>query len=102
MNKQTVDATEEERQQLGPFQRDVLLGYRHAFNNVESTELLVGAIVDLEDPSEVLGNINFSHRLTDNWVMRGSGRLIFASEEDSPLYSLDEAHSLQLSLVRYF
>jgi len=96
------DATPEEQAQLGPFQRDVLVGYRHSFNNAESTEILLGAIVDLEDPSEVLGNLNLSHRLSDNWVMRGSGRLVFASAEESLLKSLDEAHSLQLSLIRYF
>jgi hypothetical protein len=96
------DATPAEQQQLGPFQRDVLVGYRHSFNNAASTELLFGAIVDLEDPTEVLGNMDFSHRLSDNWVMRGSGRVVFASNEESLLKSLDEAHSLQLSVIRYF
>ena len=37
-----ADASADELETLGPFQRDILLGYRHALNDVEGTELLVG------------------------------------------------------------
>jgi len=94
--------SDEEREALGPFQHDVLVAYRHAFNNAASTEFMLGAIVDVMEPSEVLGNLMFTHRLNDYWSLETSGRLVFASSQESFLNGLDEAHSIELSMKRYF
>lgn len=96
------DASEAEFQALGPFQRDVLLGYRHAFNDVDGTELLAGVIADTERFPEVLVNFVYSQRLSDVWGISGTLRVIHAPEEESFLHAQHEAHSVQLDLTRYF
>ena len=95
-------ATQEERAQLGPFENDILLGYRHSWNNAAGTELTAGVILDLERPDEVLGNLLVSHRLSDYFSVEASGRVIFARSEDSILHGQDGAHLAQLSLLRFF
>ena len=64
--------------------------------------MMAGVILDVMDPKEVLGNLTFSHRLDDFWSIASSGRLVFSSNEDSLLNGLDESHSLEISLKRYF
>lgn len=99
-------ADEEELEQLGPFQRDVLLGYRHSFNDVEGTELLIGVIMDLQRFPEILGNISFSRRLSDTWTMTAALRITHAPPDDPDqpvgLQGLHQAHNVQLSFSRHF
>ena len=45
-----LGTTRAEALELDLFQGDVLLGYRYAFNDVDSKALLVSVIVDVEDP----------------------------------------------------
>ena len=97
-----ADAGEGERQRLGPFENDILIGYRHAANDEHSTEWNVGVIVDTKRPNEVLGNASFSRRLSDTWVLKSTARFIHAPDTTSLLNALHKAHALQLDLIRYF
>ena len=63
---------------------------------------MTGVIVDVMTPSEVLGNVLVTHRLDDFWSLEGSMRVVFASDEQSLLNGLDEAHSAALNLTRHF
>jgi hypothetical protein len=95
-----VDVSDrEERQALTPFQRDVLVGYRHDFEDIAGTNLTLGAIVDLEGDA-VVGTGSFGRRLGDTWSLASSVRLTFA--DDGPLEPLDGDHYVQLELTRHF
>ncbi|HKE19175.1 MAG TPA: hypothetical protein VKB80_30075 [Kofleriaceae bacterium] len=64
---QAVNQSEAIRAQLDPFQRDVLVGYRHFFNDVMGRDLLVFFITDVERPNEYVASAQYSQRLTDQW-----------------------------------
>jgi hypothetical protein len=70
---QAVLESREVRTQLGEiFQRDVLVGYRHFFNDVKARELFAGLAVDLETPNEYVAILRYDQRLTDVWSVGGS------------------------------
>lgn len=98
---------------LGPFQRDALLGYRHSFNDVAGTLLQAGIIVDLEDYSEMMIVARFERRLGDVWSLQANVRAVLA-EPESPagaavaelqavgLERWNGANELNLTLSRFF
>ncbi|MCA9539652.1 MAG: hypothetical protein KC620_12235 [Myxococcales bacterium] len=96
----------EDDRDLHPFQRDVLLGYRHVFNDIEGRRLQVGVIFDIEDAPQLLGTASYEQRLSDVWSFNAGLRIVFAPtpEDDAPrgLQRLDGAHELNLTLARYF
>lgn len=99
---------------LGPFQKDVLLGYRHAFNDVAGTRAQAGFIVDIDDPSEWMVAVRFDRRLGDVWSLEANLRAIVAQPGEPGLDpSVAEltarglerwngANELNLTLSRYF
>ncbi len=99
---------------LGPYQRDALLGYRHAFNDTSSTRLQAGVIVDLEDPSEWMIAARFERRLGDVWSLEANLRAIMAEPDDAGagpelgeliavgLERWNNANELNLTLSRFF
>ncbi len=96
---------DDERRRLSPFQADVLIGYRHVFNDIDSKELLLGVILDVEDPEQLIVNANYRQRLSDTWSLEASLRVIHAPQEgDFPegLEALHEANSISLNLLRNF
>lgn len=56
-----------------PFQNDILFGTRLTLNNAQSTEFLIGSVVDYEKQSPSL-NIEGSHRLSDNLKLNVEAR----------------------------
>ena len=82
------DASAVERDQLGPFQRDGLIGYRHTLNDIDSSEFMLGVIADFERLGESLMTMSASTRLSDVWSARLSLRGIYASDEDSLLSNI--------------
>lgn len=96
---------ESERYQVNPFQRDLLLGYRFAWNDEPSRTLLVSGILDLERGGEYLLNVTYEQRLGETWGLALGARLINAkSNGDSPfgLSPLRDADLLRAVLSRYF
>ncbi len=96
---------EAERAALGIFQRDLLAGYRHAFNDVMGRELLLTFIFDIERDPEHLLNIRYQQRLSDTWRVQGGLRWIEAPQKDAlpiGLELLDEANQIYLELSRFF
>ncbi len=83
------------------FQNDVFLGTRLALNDVQSTQLLAGGIVDLDTGSLRL-SLEASRRLADDWSMELEVRLFGGASPDEPLWAFRRDDYLQLSLVRYF
>jgi len=98
-------AGDAERAALSPFQRDVLVGWRHAFNDELGRELLATLVWDLERTREHLINLSYSQRLSDVWGMKVAARRIHAPPEGAVptgLQALHRANQLALTLTRYF
>ncbi len=100
-----LGTSEIERFALTPFQRDVLGGYRLAFNDEDGKELLATAIVDLERRKEFLVNLAYQQRLGETWGIKLGARLIHSSNRNDPAFGLAafrEADLVRLTLTRYF
>ncbi len=85
----------------GPFEDDVMLGLRWVFNDMQSSEILMGAITDL-DGSAVSSSVEASRRLGQSWRLaleyRGSSGL----EPTDPTYSFRNDDYFQLELGYFF
>ena len=93
------------RKSLSPFQRDILVGYRFALGDVDGKELLLGAIVDLQDAEEFLVNASYQQRLGDTWRVKLGLRLFQAPARpfgSGGLATFREADHVRLSLTRHF
>lgn len=94
---------EQARAALTPFQRDVLVGYRFAFNDEAGRELMLGAIGDLERIGEGILTFSYGQRIGETWTVRAGLRL-FHAERDAPgfLGVLRRADHVRLTLTRHF
>jgi hypothetical protein len=94
----------EERASLHPFQRDLLLGYRHSSNDVWGRELTAGVVVDLDRWPEGTASASFRQRLSDVWSVEALARAFHAPEEETPglLAPFDGVRYVELVLVRHF
>lgn len=93
------------RAEVNPFQRDVLVGYRFAWNDEDSKELRLSAIIDVENPDEYLINASYRQRLGETWGVELGARLFNASYDGSSpwgLVPLRDADMVRLVLTRYF
>ncbi len=90
-----------EPQSFSPFQDDVFIATRWALNDVQSTELLAGIIVDI-DSEAMIGSIEASRRLGENWKLSVEARTFTDIPVTDPLYSVSKDDLIQLELVRYF
>ena len=93
--------------ELDLFQGDALLGYRYAFNDVDSKALLVSVIVDVEHPDELIVSANYSQRVGDTWTFSASLRVVEAPEPSealggSQLRRIRDSDFLGIELMRHF
>jgi len=84
-----------------PFEDDILIGARFAWNDPQSTELLVGMIKDV-DSSDHSWNIEASRRIGERWTLSAQARFVSAQNNDSALYSFRDDDLIQIELARYF
>jgi hypothetical protein len=84
-----------------PFQNDFLFGTRVTFNNAQSTELLIGSVIDYEKISPSL-NIEASHRLSDNWKLNAEARFFKQTTSSDPGNSFRNDDYLQIEFEYYF
>ncbi len=90
-----------EPQSFSPFQDDIFIGSRIALNDVQSSEMLIGAIVDRETHA-VLASVEGSRRLGENWKISLEARAFHNIPVVDPLFSFDQDSVLQLELMRFF
>ncbi len=83
------------------FQKDLLIGARITFNNVQSTQLLAGVLIDLEGGGKSY-NIEAERRLGSSWKISLEGRGIFGVEANDFLYGFRRENTLRINLARYF
>ena len=84
-----------------PFENDVFVGCRLAFNDVGSTSLLAGAIVD-DQTGATLVTVEASRRLGDRWTIELESVSFFNVPSTSLLYSARRDDYVQLRLARFF
>lgn len=82
-----------------PFQNDVFIGARLVMNDVQSTEVLSGAILDLESGAALL-SLEGSRRLGDSWSLALEGRAFLSF--GPPLSAYGRDHYLQFAVSRHF
>ena len=83
------------------FQDDVFVGSRIAFNDVQSTDILAGLIVDRQSHA-VFGSIEAGRRLGDGWKLSLESRFFANSIPSDPLYGFRQDDYVQLELAHYF
>jgi hypothetical protein len=83
-----------------PFQNDIFLGSRIAFNDVQSTAILVGGIID-HRTGETLFSVEANRRLDANWLISIEARAFIADQGDT-FAGLRRDGYLQVELNRFF
>jgi len=82
-------------------QNDLFLGARLAFNDIQSSELLMGIGSDL-DHNAFSFIVEASRRLGDDFIISVDVRLLQSNDKNDLLYSLSDDDHAQLSLAWYF
>ena len=83
------------------FNNDIGLGTRLAFNDVQSTEALIGLVVDLENGGKFF-NLEASRRIGSNWLLELQGRFLFDQSKTDPAYSFHRDDYIDLFLTYNF
>lgn len=85
----------------GPFEDDLMVGLRWVFNDMQSTEVLMGAIYDLNGTA-VSSTVEASRRIGNNWKLALDYRGTSGVEAADALYPFRQDNYLQLELKRFF
>lgn len=83
------------------FQDDVFAGLRLALNDAQSSEALVGCIVD-RDSSARSCSVEASRRLGASWVLGLEARTFSGIPADDPLFSVRRDDYVQLELAYHY
>lgn len=83
------------------FQNDVLIAFRLAMNDAESSEALVGVIYDL-DYQEYLISLEASRRFAESWTATLEIRSFNKIDNNSLLNSIAKDDFVQLDIAYYF
>jgi hypothetical protein len=84
-----------------PFQNDVMIGLRLAFNNLQSTEALFGVIVDQENDGQFF-SFEGSRRIGEHWKLAVEGRAFSEIAQGDLLFDFRKDDSIEVGLSRYF
>ncbi len=93
----------DERGERGPspFQDDLFVGSRLAFNDTQDTQILAGAILDRESDANLF-LIEASRRLGSSWVIEAELRGFSGLPPTDPLAALRTDDYFQVSIQRHF
>ena len=86
---------------LTPFENDVGLGARLAFNDVQSTEILLGMIQDIDTPARYV-SVEASRRLGSRWTLEAEARLFLDQPPSDFFVNLNRDDYVQLELQYHF
>ncbi|MEN8375419.1 MAG: hypothetical protein ABFS34_08225 [Gemmatimonadota bacterium] len=84
-----------------PFDDDLFIGGRLALNDVQSSELLGGAVVDLSTGATATF-VEASRRLGEDWLAELEARTFSWTHSSDPLHSVRRDDHLQLRLSWYY
>ena len=88
-------------QALTPFADDLMLGARFTLNDAQSTEALLGVILDSDDSTRIV-TLESSRRLGEDWKLSIEAQGFLNVARNDFLYGLRRDNYLQLELARYF
>ena len=84
------------------FTNDVFVGARFTFNDENDTNILAGAMIDVDNKGWYF-QVEGTRRLNDNWSAEVDGRFfIDIPKSDTPLFYVSSDSFIQLQLFRYF
>lgn len=83
------------------FQNDVFAGVRWVLNDVQSSEVLAGAVVDA-DSQATFASIEASRRIGDAWKMSLEARMFSKMVRSEALYDLRSDDYVELQVTKYF
>jgi hypothetical protein len=86
---------------LSSMQNDLFVGTRLAFNNAQGTQLLAGAIIDL-DHSTQLFSVEASQRIGESWKVELEGRFFGHVSDREFVYFMRSDSFIKISLSKYF
>jgi len=84
-----------------PFQNDVMVGLRLVLNDVQSTELLVGSIIDAEDNSQ-FWTLEASRRIGGNWKAEVLARAVTNVDASNSIVAYKQDDLFSFRLYYYF
>lgn len=88
-------------ERITPFEDDLFLGARLAWNDAQSTELLAGVIYDLSDDG-MFASVEWSRRLGAAFKLALEARAFLDNDPVDVLYALRDDDYLKLELAFYF
>ena len=105
-----LGVTGNEARSLGAFQRDIMLGYRHSFNDFKSHELQFATILDVQDGDESLYTLKHSMRANNDWTIETTLTVIDTNKPDSTnlaesyygLKPVRESDNILFNVIRFF
>jgi hypothetical protein len=83
------------------FDNDIMAGVRLAFNDVASTEALIGIIQDIDGRGTVF-TLESSRRISDHLKISIDSFFVFDSSEEDSIHDFREDDSIQIELSYYF
>lgn len=83
------------------FENDVFVGMRLSLNDIKTTQLLAGAIID-PDSGATFGTLEASRRLGSSWRVSIEGRFFHNLPDDDPAAAIRRDDHLQVELSYYF
>ena len=84
-----------------PFQNDIMLGLRFALNNEQSTEALVGLIIDADNQSHLF-SIEASQRIGDDIKVELEARLFSNIDQNDITYSYRNDDHIKFGLTYFY
>ena len=84
-----------------PFEDDTFLGFRFAFNDEQSTEALIGSIVD-NNGDAFAYSLKAGRRIGEHWKLSVESRFYQNISSSDPLYSFRNDDYVQLNLAYHF
>ncbi len=83
------------------FQKDLFVGGRFAFNDINDTSILFGGLFDLEHSGKIL-SIEGQKRFFENWKGELEFRLLTSFAEEELFYFFRNDSFMQLTVSRFF
>ena len=80
---------------------DVFAGFRLVLNDVQSSELLLGAIVDRETNARLF-SLEASTRIADGWKLEVQARIWSSFPSTDPQFALRNDDHVQIGIFKYF
>ena len=83
------------------FEDDIFAGFRLALNDVQSSELLFGAIVDRESKARLF-SLEASRRIADDWKLEIQARFWSSIPPTDPQFALRNDDHVQIGIFKHF